>query len=51
MNKNILLLGLMLGALLFLRRQSGGRSVQGQMESGATGVPGIPGTTGMWGEG
>ena len=34
MNNNILLLGLMLGALFFLKRQPGGQPVQGQMESG-----------------
>ena len=33
MNKNILLLGLMLGALFFLKRQPGGQQVEGQMES------------------
>jgi len=50
MNKNILLLGLVLGALFFLRQQSPNRTVQGQMETGNPG-PGIPGTTGMYGEG
>jgi len=52
MNQNILLIGLLIGALFFLGRQPGRRSpVQGQMESGMTGVPGVPGTTGMYGEG
>jgi hypothetical protein len=49
MNKNILLLGLILGALFFLRR--GPATEQQRMARGETGVPGIPGTTGMWGEG
>ena len=49
MNKNILLLGLMLGALFFLRR--GPNTEAARMARGETGVPGIPGTTGMWGEG
>jgi len=39
MNKNILLLGLMLGALFFLKRQPGGQPVQGQMESGVRPKP------------
>jgi len=51
MNKNTVLIALLIGALFFLRQQSPGRPVQGQMESGSTGVPGIPGTTGMYGEG
>jgi len=46
MNQNILLLGLLIGALFFLRR-----GVPQTGVSGATGIPGIPGTTGMYGEG
>ena len=51
MDKNILLLGLVLGALFLLRTRNGSWGpIQGQMETGNPG-PGIPGTTGMWGEG
>jgi hypothetical protein len=48
MNQNILLIGLLIGALFFLRRQP---TYQEQMGAGSTGIPGIPGTTGMYGEG
>jgi len=55
MNQNILLIGLLIGALFFLRRGSPQTGFVGQEEQrfiqGATGVPGIPGTTGMYGEG
>jgi hypothetical protein len=50
MNQNAMLIALLIGALFFLRQQSPGRPIQGQMETGNPG-PGIPGTTGMWGEG
>ena len=49
MNQNILLIGLLIGALFFLRRSPSTDAVR--MARGETGVPGIPGTTGMWGEG
>ena len=58
MNQNILLIGLLLGALFFLRRPraTGGWAPSGVSTylgtvPGVTGVPGIPGTTGMYGEG
>ena len=50
MNQNTMLIALLIGALFFLRQQSPGRPIQGQMETGNPG-PGIPGTTGMYGEG
>tara|TARA_R110002110_G_scaffold97602_1_gene250584 strand:- start:2736 stop:2888 length:153 start_codon:yes stop_codon:yes gene_type:complete len=50
MNQNAMLIALLIGALFFLRQQSPGRPIQGQMETGNPG-PGIPGTTGMWGVG
>jgi hypothetical protein len=50
MNRNTMLIALLIGALFFLRQQSPGRPIQGQMETGNPG-PGIPGTTGMYGEG
>ena len=50
MNQNAMLIALLIGALFFLRQQSPGRPIQGQMETGNPG-PGIPGTTGMYGEG
>tara|TARA_R110001592_G_scaffold233203_1_gene490783 strand:- start:38 stop:187 length:150 start_codon:yes stop_codon:yes gene_type:complete len=49
MNKNILLLGVVLGVLFFLRPNPA--TEQQRIARGATGVPGVPGTTGMWGEG
>jgi hypothetical protein len=51
MNQNILLIGLLIGALLFLRRGSPVGQEAERFARGATGVPGIPGTTGMYGEG
>jgi hypothetical protein len=58
MNQNILLIGLLIGALFFLRPPRGnqGWSPSGQSTyigtvPGVTGVPGISGTTGMYGEG
>jgi hypothetical protein len=58
MNQNILLIGLLIGALFFLRRPGAdqgwnpsGRSTYIGTVPGITGVPGIPGTTGMYGEG
>ena len=58
MNQNILLIGLLIGALFFLRppRANQGWNPSGQSTyigtvPGVTGVPGIPGTTGMYGEG
>jgi len=55
MNNNLMLLGLLAAAFLFLRRptQATGNLpwVPGQMENPVTPGPGIPGTTGMYGEG
>jgi hypothetical protein len=51
MNKNMMLIALLIGALFFLRRGPSPATEQQRMARGETGVPGIPGTTGMWGEG
>jgi hypothetical protein len=52
MNNNLMLLGLLAAAFLFLRRPTQPTVnlpwVPGQMENP---VPGIPGTVGMYGEG
>ena len=52
MNNNLMLLGLLAAAFLFLRRPTQTTRnlpwVPGQMENP---LPGIPGTTGMYGEG